>query len=138
MTRKERFLWPLADGAWTGLCLLMTINVLISTFFTVNEYSFYLLAAGMAVVSSIPAWVALPRYRGLGQRFVHLLAGIPGFLLVLVLGFINLMTVRWFLLPIRVLDGDGEGILMMLYTCLCLIATAALRLILIFVRRNKP
>lgn len=136
MTRKERFLWPLADGVWTGLCLLMAGNVLMWAYFPVNELTLSLLAAVMVVVSSVPAWVALPRYREQRQRFGYLLAGIPGFLLVLVLGFINLMTVRWFLLPIRD-GGNGDGLLLLLFQCQCLIATAALRLILIFVRRNQ-
>ena len=135
MARKYRILLPLIDGALTGLCCFLANALLLSQFFPVTTWSFYLLAAATAVVSSIPLWMILPRYSGLKQKLLHLALSVMGFLLFSVLELVNGLTVNWRPIPLRVLS-DADGLLVILFLGLVLPFAAVVRLILVFVRRK--
>ena len=135
MARKYRILLPLADGALTGLCCFLANTLLLSEFFPVTTESIYLLAAATAVVSSIPLWMILPRYTGIGQRILHVLGSVVGFLLFSVPELVNGLTINWRPIPLRVLS-DADGLLVIVFFGLFFLFTAVVRLILIFARRN--
>lgn len=137
MTRKQQILLPLADGAWTGSCCLLAGNVLLTEIFPVDTLPLYLLAVVTALAAAVPVWLVFPGYAGIGPRLRHLLAAVPGFVLMFLCEFVNLMTIRWYAFPIRA-SNDADGLLLLLFFWVVFLFVFLVRLVLVFVRRREP